>query len=100
MQITTTLQLYVEFHAKPERLSDVEQIVETFAKKTREEPGCDRIEVFRRTDEPETFVALMAFQDEAALQAHLDAEWRKDIAFQSPELMEGEFRRFTMQRMC
>ncbi len=97
---TTAVQLLVEFRAKAERLGEVEQIVETFAEKSREEPGCDRFELFRRTDEPEVFVALMEFQDEAALQAHLDAEWRKDIAFQSPELMEGEFRRFTMQRFA
>ena len=97
---TTTVQMIAEVRAVPQHADDLARLFTEFAEHTRNEPGCERFEVYRQTEEPNVFVAVMSFSDEQALQAHLEDEWRQRIVTQAADWLEGRPRRFTMQRFA
>jgi quinol monooxygenase YgiN len=47
------------------------------------EPGCSRFDIHQETERPEIFLLIEIYDDEAALQAHRDAEhyavFREDV---------------------
>ena len=98
--LSTTVQMIVEIHAKPEHLGDLEDLAGIFAENTRAEPGCARMEIYRRTDEPHVIVVFAEFENQQGLEAHLDAQWRQAFLLEARDWIEGPPRRFTMQRFA
>jgi quinol monooxygenase YgiN len=52
----------------------VAQILRENAVATNAEPGCREFTVYREKDQPRTFVLYEVYDDEAAFQAHREAE--------------------------
>ena len=98
--LSTTVQMIAEIQAKPEHVGELQALVDTFVANTRAEPACERMEIFRRTDDSNAFVVFVEFQDEEGLEAHLEAEWRQAFLFEARDWIEGPPRRFTMQRLA
>jgi quinol monooxygenase YgiN len=96
---TTTVQMFAELRAKPEHAEDVAALVKTFADHVRRQPGCERIEIYRRTDAPETFFAIISFVDEESFAAHLDDQWRQVMVQRAGAWLAERPRRHTMQRL-
>jgi (4S)-4-hydroxy-5-phosphonooxypentane-2,3-dione isomerase len=71
--------LVVEFRIKPEFVRDFEAAIEENARLSREtEPGCRQFDVCRDAAEPALFFLYELYDDEAAIQAHLEtAHFRK-----------------------
>ncbi len=67
----------------PERLDDYLTNVRRHATNSSAEPGCVRYEVLQDEDDPTTICLLEVFEDEAALDAHHEADhykWWMDIS--------------------
>jgi autoinducer 2-degrading protein len=58
----------------PQYLDDFIANFKVCAEKTNREPGCIRYEVLQDVDDPTAFCLFQVFEDEAAYQAHQDAE--------------------------
>lgn len=97
---TTTVQMIAEVRAKPAHAEDVAALFQTFAEHVRRQPGCERFEVYRQTDDPETFLAFLSFTDEQAFAAHLDNEWRQGVVQRASAWLVELPRRHTMQRLA
>ena len=85
-----TLRLVVTFTAAPGRGAE---LVEAFVERCRlvaEEPGCLQFEIFRSALDPDKLTLLEHWQDEAALDAHL--EMNKTRAPFPPGLIVGRAR--------
>ena len=58
----------------PERIEDYIENMRICAEKTNQEPGCIRYEVMQDLADPAVMCLFQVFADEAAYQAHQDAE--------------------------
>ncbi len=66
--------LVVEFHIRPEFVRDFAAAVEDNARLSREtEPGCRQFDVCRNPADPTLFLLYELYDDEAAIQAHLQS---------------------------
>jgi (4S)-4-hydroxy-5-phosphonooxypentane-2,3-dione isomerase len=66
--------LVVEFRIRPEFIAAFEAAIEENARLSREtEPGCRQFDVCRDAAEPALFFLYELYDDEAALQAHLES---------------------------
>ncbi len=66
--------LVVDFRIKPERIADFEAAMLDNARVSREtEPGCRQFDVCRSAAEPSQFFLYELYDDEAAVQAHLQS---------------------------
>lgn len=65
-----TIRLIVTITAAPGKGATLAQAYSTRAAECSQEPGCEQFEVFRSLANPDTFVLLERWADEAALQAH------------------------------
>lgn len=66
--------LVVEFHIKPEFVTDFAAAIEDNAKASREtEPGCRQFDVCRDPADASLFLLYELYDDEAAIQAHLQS---------------------------
>ena len=66
--------LVVEFRIKPEFVRDFEAAIEANARASREtEPGCRQFDVCRDPADPSRFFLYELYDDEAAVQAHLQS---------------------------
>ncbi|MCK1797799.1 antibiotic biosynthesis monooxygenase [Streptomyces sp. XM4193] len=63
----------VKFPVKPEYAEQWLERVDTFTRATRAEPGNKWFEWSRSVDDPNTFVLVEAFEDDAA-EAHVNSE--------------------------
>lgn len=97
---TTTVQMIAEVRAKAEHVQDVATLFIAFAEHIRQQPGCESVDLYRQTEDPAAFVAVISFTDEDALAAHLDNAWRQQIVQTAGDWIEGRPRRFTMQRLA
>ena len=68
------LALVVEFRIKPAHIAAFEQAIVENARASREtEPGCRQFDVCRDPADPSLFFLYELYDDEAAIQAHLNA---------------------------
>ena len=68
------LALVVDFRIKPEHVSAFERAIVENARASREtEPGCRQFDVCRDPANPTLFFLYELYDDEAAIQAHLQS---------------------------
>jgi quinol monooxygenase YgiN len=97
----TGLHLYSEFRLSAEALESLEpSAFDDHIQQMLDEPGCTRAEVFRREDEDAVFLLIAVFENEDALRAHLEADFRLESVGKMRSMIEGGLRRFTMQRVA
>ena len=58
----------------PDHIDDYIENMRICAEKTNQEPGCIRYEVMQDVDDPTLMFLYQVFEDDAAYQAHQDAE--------------------------
>jgi len=89
--------LVVEFRIKPEFVRDFEAAIDENARLSREtEPGCRQFDVCRDDAEPALFLLYELYDDEAAIQAHLEtAHFRKLDATSAAWVAAKTVRRLT-----
>jgi quinol monooxygenase YgiN len=71
--------LVVEISIKPESIAKVEKIMLEAVKQTNKEPGCQLYDVHRNPEQPGKYVFLERFNGVAGLDAHLAAQYTKDL---------------------
>jgi quinol monooxygenase YgiN len=99
--ISTSLHLYSEFRLTTDALRDLDaSIFEDFVRQTRAEPGCSKAELFQQGNEEDIFMLIAEFENEEALQAHLEADWRHESVRKLRPMLEEGLRRFTMHRLA
>jgi quinol monooxygenase YgiN len=57
---------------------EVLQALFLLGENSRQEPGCERWELFRDRKDPSTLVAMEVYRDEAAFQEHAQAPYTRD----------------------
>ena len=62
--------VFASFTPKDGGDAEVEQILKGMVKPTRSEPGCEVYDLFRSTDESQTFHLFEVYRDRDALEAH------------------------------
>lgn len=71
----TMQALIVEFHIKPEFIGDFADAIADNARASREtEPGCRQFDVCRDPADASLFFLYELYDDEMAMQAHLQSE--------------------------
>lgn len=67
--IIVQVALHVKLdHIAPFKVATIEKV-----QKTRQEPGCVRIELYQMADDPQMFTLFEIYEDDAALQNHMAA---------------------------
>jgi quinol monooxygenase YgiN len=64
------LTVIAHYLAQPGQADEIAEVLTRHASASREEPGCLEFEVFRSSDQPDRFVLVEQYLDEAAFQAH------------------------------
>lgn len=77
----------VKFKVKPEYADDWIERTRTFAEATRREPGNLWFEWSRSVDDPNQFVLIEAFQDDAAA-AHVNSDHFKTFVNWAPDAID------------
>src|SRR5271168_3763897 len=75
------VRLVVTFHAAPGKGAELAQAMKARCEVSRQDAGCEQFEVFQSVFDPDKLVLLELWQDQAALDANLQA--------QRPALPEG-----------
>lgn len=85
--------IVVKFPIRPDRAYEWLTLVEDYTRSTRLEPGNIFFEWSRSVDEPDTFVLVEAFQDDAA-EAHVSSEhfrtamsWMPGVVARTPQIV-------------
>ena len=71
--------LVVEFTIKPESVEKMEKLMLEAYKQTNKEPGCNLYDFHRNAEVPGKYVFLERFDGVAGLEAHLAAQYTKDL---------------------
>jgi quinol monooxygenase YgiN len=69
--------LAVTWRAKPGQEERVAEILRTMVPLTRQEPGCVHYYAHVATDDPRRFFLFEEYRDEAAFEAHCEADYFK-----------------------
>ena len=67
------LLLIVSYSVQPGKGEDFARAFAPVIDEVREEPGCSQYELFRSADDPDRLVLLERWDDQASLDAHLEA---------------------------
>ncbi|SNC71971.1 Quinol monooxygenase YgiN [Kytococcus aerolatus] len=76
----------VKFPVKPEHADDWPEISRAFTEATRAEPGCKWFEWSRSVEDPNQYVLIEAFEDDAA-EAHVNSEHFKAMQQKFPQYL-------------
>lgn len=71
--------LVVEFTIKPESVAKMEKLMREAYTQTNKEPGCKLYDYHRNPEVPGKYVFLERFDGVAGLEAHLAAQYTKDL---------------------
>lgn len=74
-----TFTLVVEFTIKPESVAKMEPLMREAYTQTNKEPGCKLYDYHRNPEAPGKYVFLERFDGVAGLEAHLAAQYTKDL---------------------
>jgi quinol monooxygenase YgiN len=74
-----TFTLVVEISIKPGSIEKVEKLMLEAVKQTNKEPGCKLYDAHRNPEVPGKYVFLERFDGVAGLDAHLAAQYTKDL---------------------
>ena len=74
-----TFTLVVEFTIKPESVAKMEKLMLEAYTQTNKEPGCKLYDFHRNPETPGKYVFLERFDGVAGLEAHLAAQYTKDL---------------------
>ncbi|SDQ63731.1 putative quinol monooxygenase [Quadrisphaera sp. DSM 44207] len=80
--------IVVKFPVRPERSDEWLDLVRPFTEATRAEPGNIFFEWSRSVDDPDEFVVVEAFQDDAA-QAHVSSDHFRDFVSWAPDVVSA-----------
>lgn len=76
----------VKFKPLPENVENFREIVSEFTEATRAEEGCLFFEWYRSTDNPDEYLLLEGFKDDAA-EAHVGSEHFKKVSELFPTVL-------------
>ncbi|MEJ5927554.1 putative quinol monooxygenase [Corynebacterium sp. H128] len=76
----------VEYKVRPEFVDSFRDEVAAFTNATRAEAGCLFFEWYKSTDEPDVFILVEGFEDDAA-EAHVGSEHFKQACVDMPKLL-------------
>lgn len=86
--------IVVKFPVRPERSEEWISLVSDFTTATRSEPGNIMFEWSRSVDDPDTFVLVEGFRDDAAGAAHVGSDhfkaamsWMPDVVAAKPQII-------------
>jgi quinol monooxygenase YgiN len=65
-----SVALIVKWIAKPETQEEIADILTTMRELVRHEPGCLSYEVFRSSEDPQEFMLVEVYKDDAAVADH------------------------------
>ncbi len=68
-----SVRLVITVNTLPGRSEEFAALMRERYREMRQEPGCEQFELFQSVDDPDRFVTLELWEDEAALAAHADA---------------------------
>jgi quinol monooxygenase YgiN len=77
----------VKFPVKPEHAERWTEIVDEFTRATRDEPGCLWFDWSRSIDDPNEYVLVEAFRDDAAGAAHVQSEHFRQATLTMPQYL-------------
>lgn len=80
--------LYSRFTAKPGKADEVAEALAGFAKDVRAEPGNVAFDPYRLDDDDNKFFVWEAYQDEAAFDVHIKADYQTPFNAKLAELIE------------
>lgn len=85
--------IVVKFEVKPDRADEWLELTREFTEATRAEPGNISFDWSRSTDNPNQFILVESFQDDAA-EAHVNSEhfkkatsWMPDLITKTPSII-------------
>lgn len=73
------LHIFATIKPKPEHFNDAKTALEELVPPTLAEPGCHLFTVLENRDEPGILHLFEIFDDEAAVQAHYEKGYTKDV---------------------
>ncbi|MFV8381842.1 antibiotic biosynthesis monooxygenase [Corynebacterium hindlerae] len=76
----------VKYKVRPEFVDTFREEVAAFTNATRAEDGCLFFEWYKSTDEPDVFILVEGFKDDAA-EAHVSSEHFKQACVDMPKLL-------------
>lgn len=76
-----------KFQIKPEHADDWPEISRAFTEATRSEDGCLWFDWSRSVDDPDEYVLVEAFRDDAAGGAHVQSEHFRTATAQLPDYL-------------
>jgi quinol monooxygenase YgiN len=81
--------IVVKFPVRPEKVEEWPSIVADFTASTRAEPGNICFEWSKSLDDPNLYVLVEAFRDQAAGEAHVTSEHFKNAMATLPDAISG-----------
>ena len=85
--MSTLVSVIATFIPKPGQDKGVEQVLRGMVSPTRNEPGCNRYDLYCTKDSPASYVLFEIYKDQAALEAHRGTEHYKSYRARIPELL-------------
>lgn len=95
-----TVHVVARLTARPETVTDVQNLLLRLLEPTRQEPGCLRYELLHNAADPTDFTFVEEWADETALEAHFTTPHLQAAFVQVPPLlaMPPDIRRYTQMR--
>lgn len=91
-----TLHIVATLVAQSEKIDIVRKALTDLIEPTRKEPGCLRYELYQNQQDPQKFVFVEEYVDEAAFDAHLATPYVQETLAEADSLLESapDIRRF------
>ncbi len=84
------LRVVAIMQAKPGKENDLRELLLSLIEPTQKEPGYIRYELHSNNDNPAEFVFIEEWENDAALNAHLQSPHLQNAIQRIPELLAGE----------
>ncbi|MFG1793240.1 putative quinol monooxygenase [Nocardia sp. NPDC049149] len=81
----------------PENAEKFGELLQTFAEASRTEPGCLAYDIFRSVEQPERFISIEKYVDDAAFAAHRSSDHMRELGLEQliPMLTARDVQMFT-----
>ena len=92
------VRLVVTFHAAPGKGAELAQAMKARCEVSRQDAGCEQLEVFQSAFEPDKLVLLESWKDQSALDAHAKLQAQRPPLPDGLRLGAGEREDYTHNR--
>ena len=84
-----TLCVIAHIRARKEKQDQLKDVLNALIAPTRKEAGCIRYQLYRNNQDPQDFTFIEEWQDDAALELHLQTPHLRSAAQSFAELTDG-----------